>query len=99
MADKKKYTLPELPYAGNALEPHITQAQLVLHHDKHHAAYVNGANAILERLDKARESGSDIDMKATLKELSFQAGATCCTAYSGRTSLPPPKRRRSLRAL
>ena len=74
MADKKKYTLPELPYAGNALEPHITQAQLVLHHDKHHAAYVNGANAILERLDKARESGSDIDMKATLKELSFQAG-------------------------
>jgi Fe-Mn family superoxide dismutase len=74
MADKKKYILPELPYAGNALEPHITQAQLVLHHDKHHAAYVNGANAILERLDKARESGSDIDMKATLKELSFQAG-------------------------
>ena len=47
MADKKKYTLPELPYAGNALEPHITQAKLVLHHDKHHAAYVNGANAIL----------------------------------------------------
>ena len=74
MADKKKYVLPDLPYAGNALEPHISEGQLVLHHDKHHAAYVNGANAILERLEKARESGSDIDMKATLKELSFQAG-------------------------
>ena len=74
MADKKKYVLPDLPYAGNALEPHISEGQLVLHHDKHHAAYVNGANAILERLEKARESGSDIDIKATLKELSFQAG-------------------------
>jgi superoxide dismutase, Fe-Mn family len=45
-----------------------------LHHDKHHAAYVNGANALLEKLDKARQAGTDVDMKATLKELSFQAG-------------------------
>ena len=74
MADKKLYTLPELPYAYNALEPYISEAQLRLHHDKHHAAYVNGANALLERLDKARQAGTDVDMKATLKELSFQTG-------------------------
>jgi Fe-Mn family superoxide dismutase len=74
MVDKKLYSLPELPYAYNALEPQISEAQLRLHHGKHHAAYVNGANAILERLDKARQAGTDIDMKATLKELSFQAG-------------------------
>ena len=74
MADKKLYSLPDLPYAYNALEPQISEAQLRLHHDKHHAAYVNGANAILERLDKARQAGTDVDMKATLKELSFQAG-------------------------
>ncbi|MDD1753412.1 MAG: superoxide dismutase [Methanotrichaceae archaeon] len=74
MGDKKFYSLPELPYAYNALEPYISEAQLRLHHDKHHAAYVNSANAILERLDKARQAGSDIDIKATLKELSFQAG-------------------------
>src|SRR4030042_6970381 len=74
LADKKFYALPDLPYAYNALEPQISEAQLRLHHDKHHAAYVNGANAILERLDKARQAGTDIDMKATLKELSFQAG-------------------------
>ena len=74
MSDKKLYSLPELPYAYNALEPFISEAQLRLHHDKHHAAYVNGANAILERLDKARQAGIDVDMKATLKELSFQAG-------------------------
>ena len=74
MADKKLYSLPDLPYAYNALEPQISEVQLRLHHDKHHAAYVNGANAILERLDKARQAGTDVDMKATLKELSFQAG-------------------------
>lgn len=68
------YTLEELPYAYNALEPYMSEAQLRLHHDKHHAAYVNGANALFERLDKARQEGTEIDMKATLKELSFQAG-------------------------
>lgn len=74
MSDKKMYSLPPLPYAYNALEPFISEAQMRLHHDKHHAAYVNGANAILERLDKARQAGTDVDMKATLKELSFQVG-------------------------
>ena len=70
----KKYSLPDLPYDYKALEPYISEGQLRLHHDKHHAAYVNGANALLDRLDKARQAGSDVDMKATLKELSFQAG-------------------------
>jgi Fe-Mn family superoxide dismutase len=74
MSDKKFYSLPELPYAYNALEPFISETQLKIHHDKHHAAYVKGSNAILEKLDKARQAGSDVDMKATLKELSFQAG-------------------------
>ena len=71
---EKFYSLPDLPYDYNALEPYISEEQLRLHHDKHHAAYVNGANAILERLDKARQAGTDVDMKATLKELSFQGG-------------------------
>ena len=74
MADKKFYALPDLPYAYNALEPFISEVQLKIHHDKHHAAYVNGANGILERLDKARAASTDVDMKATLKELSFQVG-------------------------
>jgi len=74
MAEKKLYSLPELPYDYKALEPHISEAQLRLHHDKHHAAYVNGANAILKKLDEARRAGTDVDMKAALKELSFQAG-------------------------
>jgi Fe-Mn family superoxide dismutase len=74
LQERKFYTLPELPYAYNALEPFISETQLKLHHDKHHAAYVNGANSILERLDKARQAGTDVDMKAVTKELSFNVG-------------------------
>jgi superoxide dismutase, Fe-Mn family len=71
MDGKKIYELPPLPYAADALEPHISREQLTLHHDKHHLAYVNGANAGLERLEKARREGTDTDMKATLKDLSW----------------------------
>ncbi len=71
---EKFYSLPDLPYDYKALEPYISEEQLRLHHDKHHAAYVNATNAILERLDKARQEGTDVDMKATLKELSFNGG-------------------------
>jgi Fe-Mn family superoxide dismutase len=74
LADKMFYKLPDLPFDYKALEPHISEGQLKLHHDKHHAAYVNGANGILERLDKARQVGADVDMKATSKELSFNVG-------------------------
>jgi Fe-Mn family superoxide dismutase len=48
------YTLPELSYDFGALEPHVSGRILELHHDKHHGAYVKGANAALERLEEAR---------------------------------------------
>jgi superoxide dismutase, Fe-Mn family len=70
----KTFTLPELPYDYNALAPYISEQQIKLHHDKHHQAYVNGANAIFEKLDKARNENLDVDMKAMLKELSFNVG-------------------------
>jgi superoxide dismutase, Fe-Mn family len=41
--------LPELPYAYNALEPYIDAQTMQIHHDKHHAAYVNNLNAALEK--------------------------------------------------
>jgi superoxide dismutase, Fe-Mn family len=44
------YTLPELPYAVNALEPHIDAQTMEIHHGKHHAAYVKNLNAALEGL-------------------------------------------------
>jgi len=91
MVDKKVYSLPELPYASNALEPYISETQLKIHHDKHHAAYVNGANAILERMEKARQAGADLDMKATLKELSFQAGGHVLHSLFWRNLAPAAK--------
>ncbi len=53
-----EYILPELPYAYNALEPHIDEATMRLHHGKHHLAYVNGLNAALKALALARETGT-----------------------------------------
>ncbi|WP_326825658.1 superoxide dismutase [Streptosporangium sp. NBC_01756] len=51
------YTLPDMPYDYAALEPAITGEILELHHAKHHAAYVKGANDTLERLAEARDKG------------------------------------------
>jgi Fe-Mn family superoxide dismutase len=68
------YTLPMLGYSLAALAPHISEAQLTLHYQKHHQAYVTGANALFEKFDRARKEGADLDMKATLKELSFHVG-------------------------
>ena len=42
------YTLPELPYDYNALEPHIDEETMRIHHDKHHNAYVTNLNAAVE---------------------------------------------------
>ena len=53
----KRYSLPNLPYKYNALEPTISEKIMTLHHDKHHLAYVNGANAALDKLEKARQTG------------------------------------------
>lgn len=74
MAETKLYSLEKLPYDFRALAPAISEEQLTLHYTKHHQAYVTGANAILEKLAKARRENADLDMKATLKELSFHVG-------------------------
>ena len=55
------YTLPPLPYAPQDLAPFLSEEQLLLHHDKHHQAYVDGAN-------KA------IDLKSSPKVLTFHLG-------------------------
>ena len=70
----KLFSLPTLPYEYTALAPYISEEQLKLHHLKHHQGYVTGANTVLEKLDKARKDNADLDLKATLKELSFHVG-------------------------
>ena len=71
----KKYVLPELPYAYDALEPHISAEIMELHHSKHHQNYVNGANAALEKLEAARKDGSiPAVVTALSKDLAFNLG-------------------------
>lgn len=66
------YTLPELPYAYNALEPHYDEQTVRIHHDMHHKAYVDGLNNALSKLAQARENGDYALIKHWEKELAFQ---------------------------
>jgi superoxide dismutase, Fe-Mn family len=69
------YVLPPLPYGYADLEPYIGAETMKLHHDKHHAAYVKGANAALAQLEEIRRTGGE-DIKrvrAVTDELSFNA--------------------------
>ena len=59
------YSVPDLPYDYDALEPHIDEATMRVHHDKHHQAYVDKANAALEGTEWA-----DKDVEEVLKSLS-----------------------------
>ena len=68
------YTLPDLDYDYGALEPHISAQIMQLHHDKHHAAYVAGANTALEKLAAARESGDFAAINKLEKDLAFNLG-------------------------
>jgi Fe-Mn family superoxide dismutase len=65
------YTLPELRYDYSALEPHISGRIMELHHDKHHAGYVKGANTALDRIAEARDKGHFEDIGALEKALAF----------------------------
>ncbi|MFN8216981.1 MAG: superoxide dismutase [Solirubrobacterales bacterium] len=59
------YSVPDLPYAYDALEPHIDEETMRIHHDKHHQAYVDKANGALEGTEWA-----DKDVEEVLQNLS-----------------------------
>jgi Fe-Mn family superoxide dismutase len=65
------YSLPDLPYDYGALEPHVSGEIMELHHGKHHAAYVKGANAALANLAEARESDDFTMITKLQKDLAF----------------------------
>jgi Fe-Mn family superoxide dismutase len=65
------YTLPDLAYHYGSLEPHISGRIMQLHHDKHHAAYVNGANEALDRLAEARQKNDFASIASLEKALAF----------------------------
>jgi Fe-Mn family superoxide dismutase len=61
LAQAKPFTLPPLGYANDALEPHIDAKTMQIHHDNHHAAYVNNANGLVDKWpDLAKKPVEDI---------------------------------------
>ncbi len=65
------HSLPPLPYDYNALEPHMDEATVKLHHDLHHKGYVDGLNGAEARVKSARESGDFSALKSALKDVAF----------------------------
>jgi Fe-Mn family superoxide dismutase len=70
MADDP-YTLPDLGYDYGALEPHVSGQIMELHHGKHHAAYVKGANTALANLAQARATDDFTMITKLQKDLAF----------------------------
>jgi superoxide dismutase len=69
---KGEYDLPPLPYAYDALAPHIDEQTMRIHHTKHHQGYINGLNKALVKLRDIREGSGDIGLiKHWSRELSF----------------------------
>ena len=91
MEPAKMYELPKLEYDYKALAPVISEDLLRLHHEKHHAAYVKGANTILQKMDQARADKTDFDTKATFKELSFHIGGHLLHSLFWKNLAPPDK--------
>ena len=87
----KYYELPKLKFAYKDLEPYISEKQLTIHHTIHHQGYVNAANEILKVIDSARKSKKNIDMKSTLKALSFNVGGHVMHSLFWENIAPPKK--------
>ncbi|KAF8597559.1 manganese and iron superoxide dismutase [Ceratobasidium sp. AG-I] len=68
-------TLPDLPYAYNALEPYISEEIMTLHHKKHHQTYVNGYNAIALQAAIKFNGGGHINHSLFWKNLAPASGA------------------------
>ena len=85
------YTLPELPYKPNALEPVLSAEIVTLHHDKHHAAYVKGLNTALAGLEEARKKSDFSGVQALSRALAFHgSGHILHTLYFANLA-PKPK--------
>jgi Fe-Mn family superoxide dismutase len=88
-----EFVLPPLPYAYNALEPHIDEETMRLHHDKHHAGYVKGANKACEALMEIRQGKRDTsEIKAWERALAFHgSGHVLHTIFWANLSPDPGK--------
>lgn len=66
-----EHVLPPLPYAPDALEPHLDAQTMTLHHDRHHLAYVTGLNVAEKALAEARAQGRLDDVEKLMRQVAF----------------------------
>ena len=64
-----KYTLPEMPYAYDALEPHIDAQTMEIHHSKHHQKYTDGMNGALEKLSPELQDKDIEDILSNINQV------------------------------
>jgi Fe-Mn family superoxide dismutase len=93
--EQGEYRLPPLPYAYNALEPLYDEKTLRIHHDKHHAGYVKGLNATLQKLETARKTNDYSSIQSLSEQLAFHgSGHVLHTLFwhsmsPGKPEMPP----------
>lgn len=93
---RSKFTLPDLPYDYNALEPVISSKIMHLHHAKHHAAYVNNLNIALDSLNTSL-AANDIATAANLTSaVKFNAGGHANHSLFWQNLRPPTQDNRPL---
>src|SRR3989344_1230610 len=70
--NKTLHALPDLPYSYDALKPYIDEETMKIHHDKHHAAYVNNLNAALEKYENLHQKSAKeliLDLESVPEEI------------------------------
>ena len=85
------YELPPLPYGYDALAPQIEERVLRIHHDKHHAGYVKGLNATLEKLSQARQADDFSQIKALSRDLAFHGSGHVLHTLYWQSMAPNPQ--------
>lgn len=85
-----KYTLPELPYAYEALSPLYEPRMLRIHHDRHHAGYVRGLNKTVASLAAARRAGDFGRIKALSRNLAFHGSGHVLHSLFWHSMTPKP---------
>ncbi|WP_328821515.1 hypothetical protein [Natronorubrum halalkaliphilum] len=94
-AQQPRYQLSELSYAYDALESHIDERIMELHHGEHHQSHVDGANEALDEFESMREAGEFEDIRAAKRDFSSTfSGHVNHTIFWQNMS---PRRRRSRR--
>ena len=86
-----KYILPALPYAYDALEPHVDAQTMQLHHDKHHQGYVDGANKAQQELAASRDSGDYALIDYWEKKLAFHTSGHALHSVFWPNLAPPDR--------